>query len=174
MPYLKIIGENIKYYVTLKPFTTQHGYKAIYFIGDSIPSTNKGFKYYDDNNKIIADLSDYLFEYQPNKYSTNVDIIELPVGSNDSAFPSVLDDINLKIQFLNSTINQLIPYTNSKELYIGDTNCIFENIPQGNISIFIIDSEGNKIESTFEKINNNLIVNFEELQNAATINISIL
>ena len=51
--YLKINGEDTKYYVSLMPCTTQHGKSALKIIGE-FPETNKGFKYFNDDDEEIT------------------------------------------------------------------------------------------------------------------------
>lgn len=107
MSYLIINGEEQHYNVKVIPFTTQHGYNAVRFVGDSIPETDKGFKYYTDNDVLITDLSDYTYLYRDNQYSVEADEIEYPAPNNNTPTePSVLSLLSAKVSQLESVVNQ--------------------------------------------------------------------
>ena len=67
---------------------------------------------------------------------------------------------------------EITPYTESKDVYIGNTECVFEKIKDGNISAWL--TVGNEqIPCTYEVANNVIIVKFEALEAVGTANISI-
>lgn len=169
MAYVKINGDETHYNVSIMPFTTQHGYKAIRFIGEEIPQTNMGFKYFDDNDNEISDFSNYIYFYRDNEYSIEEDEIVLPVGNNDPIPPSYID---VQINRLNSQINAITPYTESKTAYIGDTECIFNLTRIGNVTAWMTSNEL-QIPCNVEVVENKIIVRFNELEDIATVNISV-
>ena len=97
MSYIKINGDDVHYNVSISPFTTQHGYSAIRFIGEDIPETDKGFKLYNDKDEVISDFSDYKYIYRQNEYSTEHDEIVYPKGSDAPLQPSAYDNLSRRI-----------------------------------------------------------------------------
>lgn len=171
--YIKINGKTKHYNVTVEPFTTQHGKKAIRFVGGNIPETDKGFKYYDDNGVEVLDLSDYVYIYRDNEYSTEQDTMVLPSGNPKSLGPSAYDRLNARINSVNARVTDITPYTVSKTAYIDDTEVLFDIAKEGNISVFMVDNEGQNVPHTFEQINGQVRVSFEKRETLATVTISI-
>lgn len=97
MSYIKINGDDVHYNVSISPFTTQHGYSAIRFIGEDIPETDKGFKLYNDKDEVISDFSDYKYIYRQNEYATEHDEIVYPKGSDAPLQPSAYDNLSRRI-----------------------------------------------------------------------------
>ena len=71
-------------------------------------------------------------------------------------------------------ISNVTPTTYTKTAYIGDTEVTFADIKNGNISVFIEDSEGNFPIFDMTKSGDLLTVYFEPLENVATITVSII
>lgn len=174
MSYIKINGDDTKYYVTIMPFTTQHGISAIRFTGEEIPETDKGFKLYGDDDNEISDFSDYIHLYRKNEYSVEQDIIELPNWTDAPLPPSSIDKLNSRVSQLNSQVNEITPYTDSKTAYIDDTECVFENVnKEGALTVNVIDRNGISINNEVVKEDGNIIVSFEPLEEVATVSIVI-
>lgn len=175
MSYIKIKGNKTKYYVTLNPFTSQHGYKAIRFIGDDIPTTNKGFEYYNDDDTLIADLSDYKYEYRQNEYTAEEDTIVLPKGSNASVPPSAIDKVNAKVNRLSAQVNEITPYQATEDAYVYTDKVIFNNVPVGTPTITMLDVNGNGVPFEVEEdfAHNRIIVKYEKREKLATVNLTI-
>ena len=70
--------------------------------------------------------------------------------------------------------SDITPFTAIKTAYIDDTYVTFENIPPGNISVFMKDSDGNDVTTIYHVENGNLIVEFYKRESLATVSISIL
>lgn len=168
--YVKIIGEDTHYNVLLEPFTTQHGKNAVRFIGDEIPTTNKGFMLYDDNDTEIGDLSRYKYEYRQNEYSDEQDTQELPRWTDAPIKPSAVDK---QISNLSSRISAITPTTFAKQAYIGDTACEFITDMVGDITAYVIDENGNYIQCTITRETGKITILFDPLETVATVNISI-
>lgn len=169
--YIKIIGEETYYNERVESFTTQHGKKAIRFVGDEIPETNKGFKMYDDNDEEILDLSEYIFVYRPNEYSVEKDIIESPKGSNEPLDPSAYDKLNARISKLTDQVNKITPYEETKRAYYGEKEKVFYNVPLGNLTVFFDNYDG---EYKTERISDRLVITFpERLEDLTNITIKI-
>ena len=172
MSYVKINGEEQHYNVKIRPFTTQHSHDAIRFVGDVIPETDKGFKYYSDDDKLLADFSDYTYLYRDNEYSVAEDIIEYPAPNNTS--DESYDPIGRYLSQINQRISEITPYTESKQAYIDDTECVFENIyKEGALTVNVVDKNGISINYEVVKDENNIIVTFEPLEEVATVSIVI-
>ena len=106
MGYLVIKGEETHYNVTLQPFTTQHGYRAFRFIGDTVPKTNKGFLFFSDAGSVISDLSDFTHFYGPNEYSMEADQIVMPKGTDVPNPPSDLDKLSSRVSRVSARVSQ--------------------------------------------------------------------
>lgn len=167
--YIKIIGENEKYNVKLSPFTTQHGKRAVRFIGDEIPETDKGFMLYNDEDEEIGDLSSYKYQYRPNEYSEEQDEQILPSFVDTPLNPSAIDRLNSRINRVSAQVGEITPYTASKQAYIGDTECVFDLVKDGNISAWLSEDKA----CDYKVEDGHIIVTFEALENATVVNISI-
>jgi hypothetical protein len=69
------------------------------------------------------------------------------------------------------TANKVVditPWTATKTAYIDDTECIFEGVPQGNVTVYC------SVPHTVEKQDNRVVVKFEALTEVVEITISIL
>ena len=86
-----------------------------------------------------------------------------------------MNDMGRRIDNLaNSKIDKITPYKETKTAYIDDTEIIFENIPQGNLSVFVVDSEGNYPNFTVDRVTDRVTVSFDPCQYITTVTISIL
>ena len=70
-------------------------------------------------------------------------------------------------------ISDVTPYTETKTAYIGDTEIAFD-APNGNLTVFVKDSEGNFPDFSVERSDNRIIVAFLPLENVTEITISIV
>ena len=170
MGYIKFNNDETHYNVKLVPFTSQHGYNAVRLIGDIVPNSNAGFKYYSDSDKEIADYSEYKYQYKPNEYAVDEDIIEYPVGSNQPLNPSAFDRINDRINQLNQEVVEVTPYTETKQAYIDDTEVEFD-YHEGNITAYVADGQ---IPCEVVVEDNKIRVSFDKLEEPAKVTISIL
>ena len=165
--YIKINGEETRYNADINPFTTQHGYNAVRFIGDEIPTTDKGFKFYDDEGNEIADFSDYVYEYRPNEYSVEYDEIEYPSGNTKPLPPNPID---VRLASMSRQINAITPYEQSKVGYYGETEKAFYGVPNGNISVFFDNYNG---EYEIDRSADRLTIKFPKLEQQTNISIMV-
>lgn len=166
--YIKINGEDTHYDVSVKPFTTQHGANAIRFVGDEMPTTDKGFKYYDDEDNEIADYSDYTYEYRHNEYSDAYDEIVYPVGSDAPLKPSPID---VRLSNMSRQISAITPYEQSKTAYYGEIEKVFYGVPSGNVSVFFDNYDG---AYDIVRVEDRVTITFpERLADMTNINISV-
>lgn len=73
-----------------------------------------------------------------------------------------------------SKVVDLTPYSDSKTAYIGDTSVIFLDVPEGNLSVYVKDIDGNYPNYTVERSAEGVAVYFEALENVTEITISII
>lgn len=70
-------------------------------------------------------------------------------------------------------IEDIQPYTATQSASCGDTEVVFEDVPQGILSVNMVDSEGENIFPYRRREGNDVIVEFEPLEYAANVTISI-
>lgn len=68
----------------------------------------------------------------------------------------------------------LTPMKMSKTAYIGDTEVVFKTEQQGNLTVFVEDSDGNYPKYTVERMSDRIIVKFDALEKITNITISII
>lgn len=71
---------------------------------------------------------------------------------------------------IRQSVSDVTPYTESKTAYIDDTEVIFENVPEGNISVFT----SNGIVYQTERLNNSVVIRFAPLEEIITVTISVM
>ena len=69
-----------------------------------------------------------------------------------------------------SKVVDLTPYTDSKTAYIDDTSVTFEDVPDGNMSVYV----GGTNYSIFDRDGDNVVVKFEPLEEVSEVSISII
>lgn len=172
---LKIkIGENEYPIDKFGTFTTQFGNNGIRIVGD-VPLAENGFELYDDD-VLIGDMSNYKYllrEDDKCKEYTEVEEQIVPCESflMGDVPPSA---ISRQISSLNRRVSEITPFTMSKTVGIQDTECVFDGeYKDGVISATVVTSKGEYIPCTVEKSSDNIAVRFKELEEVATVNISI-
>lgn len=69
-------------------------------------------------------------------------------------------------------ISEVTPYTETKTAYIGDTECVFTDVPQGNLSVYLADAQ---ISYSVTRESDRVTVDFlEPLEEVTTVTISIM
>lgn len=167
MLYIKI-GEN-KYPIDgFQTFTTQIGNAGVRVIGDT-PLAD-GFLIVDENDHTIADASEYRSLYREDaKCKEYTKVSEQILPSESYAIGDVpANPIQKQISALNRRITEITPYTATKEAYYGETEKVFYDVPNGNVTIFC------DADNTFERIDNRLIVKFAEaLSNTVEVTVMV-
>lgn len=74
---------------------------------------------------------------------------------------------------LDRQITEAEPYTATQSVSCGDTEVVFEDVPHGILSVNMVDSEGENIFPYRRREGNDVIVEFEPLEYAADVTISI-
>lgn len=161
--YAKINGSEEQYNISLSSFVTQHGNTGIRVIG--MPETDKGFKVY-DGGRLIGDYSEYVYLYNPNEY---IKVEETKVEAKGTNAPLPKYD---PLASINQRLNKLTPYTVSKQVYIGDTECVFDKVKDGSISARLVTKESEK-PCTFDISDGKIVVSFDELEETGTVTIEV-
>lgn len=159
MTYVRIVGDTIRYQEDIETFTSQHGFAAIRLVGDEIPTTDKGFKLYNEDDEEISDLSAYKYEYRPNEYTVEPDEIENPGPNNEPLPPSAFSVLSSRVSQVSSQVYAITPFEETKKAYYGEIEKVFYNVPDGNTSVFFDNYTG---EYTVERVENRLTVKFPE------------
>lgn len=133
---------------------TQLGNQLIRVISDAPTATN-GFKLINGDTEI--DKSDFIYLYRGNdhikEYTTEEEEIMYAEG-NISGIPT--NPIQQQISALNRRISSITPYTATKYGYFGETEKVFYDVPNGNVTVFC------NVDNTFERIEDRLIVKFAD------------
>ena len=169
--YAKINGADEKYNISLSSFETQNGNVGIRVIG-SMPTTDKGFKVYDDNDILMGDYSDFIYLYNSNEYTKIEEEKISAQGTNAPLPPSAYNKLINNINQINERVDDITPYIMSKEVYIDETECEFDLVKNGNISAWIVVGD-EQLPCNFDVIDNKIIVSFNALENVGTVNVSI-
>ena len=167
--YIEIDGQ--RYPCEVQSSKTQCGKPMIRIISEA-PIATDGFTLINDNGKEY-DRSDYKYLYREDgvikEYSTEAEEI-LEAHGYISGVPT--SPIERQISALNQRVSAITPYTMSKEVYIGNTECVFDKAKDGNISAWL--TVGNEqIPCSYEVVNDMIVVSFEALEEVGTVNISI-
>lgn len=173
--YVKINGSDKKYYdIQITFFTTDKGNSGIVLIGD-IPHTNKGFVVYEDDDTVNTDLSAYIYQYGiwENEYTTVEEVVDYGKDTNNPLPPSAFDRLSQRVSALNNQVNAITPYTETKTVYIGDKECIFDKVVNGNISAYL-EIGGEQMPCVITVSEKYITVAFEEAEDLGLVTISIL
>jgi hypothetical protein len=73
-----------------------------------------------------------------------------------------------KVDDTANRVTEITPWTATKTAYIGDTECIFTDVPQGNLTVYLT------IPYTVERMDNRVTVRFDTLEEVTDIAISII
>lgn len=79
-----------------------------------------------------------------------------------------------RIDDTSNRVDAITPYTASKQAYIDDEDCVFENVPQGILTVSAIDTEGNFPECVLMRDGGTVAVHFlNPLEYVTTVSIVI-
>ena len=104
--YAIINGMKKHYKVSLSSFETQNGNVGIRVTG-SMPTTDKGFKVYDDEDNLVGDYSEFIYSYNPNEYTKVQEEKVAAVGTVAPLPPSAIDILSRSISNVSSRDNTL-------------------------------------------------------------------
>ena len=122
--------------------------------------------YVDENN-----------EFFPFKGMSNEGICCYKVTVNDGVItmctPYVDSKVVPHIDQLGKHVQTVTPYEATKTVSYGDTEIMFENVPQGNLTVLVKDSEGNYPVHHATRKDDVVKVEFAPLEYAADVTITI-
>lgn len=81
--------------------------------------------------------------------------------------------VTAKVDDTANRVVQITPYTESKTVYIDDEYVIFDNVPDGNLLIFTVDSDDQNVPCTYERMGTQVRVSFEQRESLATVTIVV-
>ena len=84
--------------------------------------------------------------------------------------PYVPSTVLESIDRLGKQTEAITPWTASKTAYIDDTSVSFENVPNGNMSVYV----GGVNHTLFERDGDRVVVRFEPLEEVTEVTISII
>lgn len=82
--------------------------------------------------------------------------------------PYVPSTVLESIDRLGKQTEAITPWTASKTAYIDDTECIFTDVPHGNVSVYMT------VPHTVERDGDRVIVRFEALTEVQTVTINVI
>ena len=100
------------------------------------------------------------------KVTVNGGVITMYTPYKDSRLIGPIDDLGHKI-------DKITPYVATKTVSYGDTEIMFENVPQGNLTVLVKDSEGNYPVHHATRKDDVVKVEFAPLEYAADVTITI-
>ena len=71
--------------------------------------------------------------------ATSIEDLEERLNTFEASLLQMAENLvpqTAKIDDTANRVEQITPYTDTKTAYIGDTEVTFENVPQGNLSVF--------------------------------------
>lgn len=71
------------------------------------------------------------------------------------------------------SVSDITPYTETKTAYIDDEYVTFDIAKDGNISVYMVDNDGQNVPCSFEQINGQIKVSFKKRNSLATVTINI-
>ena len=102
--------------------------------------------------------------------ATSIEDLEERLNTFEASLLQMAENLvpqTAKVDETANKVDAITPYTASKTAYIGDTEVVFESVPQGNVSVFGLN------EYQTERIADNLVITFDALEEVTTVSISI-
>jgi hypothetical protein len=85
-----------------------------------------------------------------------------------SALWDKINELSKKLSdYTSMRVDEVTPYTETKQAYIGDTEVTFYDVPEGNVTVFFDKPY------TMEKVADRITLTFDELDEVTDITISI-
>lgn len=92
--------------------------------------------------------------------------ISLEKGSIEEQINSLTDSVSN----LSAQMEELTPYTETKKAYYGEKEKTFYDVPEGNVSVYFDNYNGNY---SINRIEDRVTVSFDALENETNVTISI-
>lgn len=166
--YIEIDGQ--QYPCEVKTGITQMGNTVIRVISEEAPVAEDGFVLISGNKTFDRSSFKYLYREDGNvKEYTEVAEEIIPASGYVSGVPE--NPLAKQLSAMNQRISDLTPYTESRDVYIGETECRFAK-RNGNISAFL-NVGGLQKPCEIQTDEAYIIVSFDELEDVGTVTISI-
>lgn len=126
---------------------------------------------YDDQDEVQAIYTGYTKRIA-------ISIIEdISIELQNVNFEKQLQDLNdavssqqSSIDTLNSQVSDLTPYVDSQKAYFSESEKTFYNVPEGNISVFFDNYNG---DYSINRVSDRVTVSFDPLEQETTITIKV-
>lgn len=167
--------DNEKYECKATTFTTQFGQEAVRVISDA-PVAENGFLLLNSKEEEIADRSNFTYLYRTEgdtikEYTEEAEEIVSAEGTQGDV-PS--NPIQRQISALNSRVNAITPYVESKTVGIQDSECVFTGLRKdGTLTANVKTDKGEYLPCTVERVDSRVRISFDKLDTVATVTIQI-
>lgn len=108
-------------------------------------------------------------------YEHEINELKMKVANLTEAFLNAQRNqvpVTAKVDDTANKVVEITPYTQTKTAYIGDTECVFTDVPQGNLSVYLADAQ---IAYSVTRESDRVTVDFlEPLEEVTTVTISII
>lgn len=114
--------------------------------------------------------------------ATTFDNLELRVNNLENLVNGLIDTFNKNKFYTDAdiegcavSISSITPTIITKRGYIDDTEVVFNNVPQGNISVYVEDKNGSFLNYSVSRVTDMITVSFDKpLEYTATVTLSIV
>ena len=172
--YIKFNNSEARFQGHVESFVTQQQNKGIRVVGNNIPLNYSGFKVFNNNGVLISDYSNYTYPYNFINEYTSVE--EKPIVSRSgytTPTPTDYDILNKRINSIRQDVANNTPYKETKKAYIEDTEVIFNIATSKEVSVFVVDANGNNLPYSVVNNGSTIVVSFEPLEVTADVTISV-
>lgn len=128
---------------------------------------------YDDEDEVKGIYTDYTKRIAITIQSDNYISIELQNTDFERRLQELNDSVALQqtsIDNLNSQVSDLTPYVDSQKAYFSESEKTFYNVPEGNISVFFDNYNG---DYSINRVSDRVTVSFDPLEQETTITIKV-
>lgn len=129
---------------------------------------------YDDEDKVSGIYTGYtkriaLYVLDGNE-SISVEFENADIQAQIDALTASITAQKTEIDSLSESVEELTPYTETKTAYYNESEKTFYNVPDGNISVFFDNYNG---EYSVNRVADRVTVSFDTLAQATNITISV-
>ena len=100
----------------------------------------------------------------------SIELENSDIQSQIEALTTSVSNQQAQIDELNDSVIELTPYTETKTAYFNENEKTFYNVPEGNISVFFDNYNG---QYSVNRVSDRVIVSFDTLAQATNITISV-
>lgn len=131
---------------------------------------------YEDDEKVgtykgYSEL--FVASYVKGNDSISIELINNDIIQQIEDLNISIDELDEDIEGVKQDVANITPITLTKTAYIDDTEIAFEDVPEGALSVYTIDSEGKPIDFEMNRENNVVTLTFEPLEHVTNITLTI-